>query len=355
LKNRQHSSPHDFAGDNGIYIYHVTNANSFPPNITADCADGNWNFTFNTSSLTITRTTPNPSGNNELNYSYPYGGTTYACYRPVYPTDAMWGDSYDAFDPTYNNVFSPVSNPRSINNAGVNFTIETTGSNSIAVYFTNPYAGSPSKPQNFHRITSVDNHPTLQWDLNSEPDISSYKIYRSYDNSPFEIAGTVSCSTNTFVDVNVDYTKPIWEKPVKYYVAALDNQSKYSVPSDQVKTTGQMDILIKSISERKSSDTEVEKEQLSSSFELLGNYPNPFNPTTTIKYQLSSAGFITLKVYDMLGREIQTLVNGYKDKGYYEVSFDASDLASGVYIYQLRTNVPGRENYVSIKKMMLVK
>jgi hypothetical protein len=53
VENRQHSSPHDFAGDNGIYIYHVTNANSFPPNITADCADGNWNFTFNTSSLTI--------------------------------------------------------------------------------------------------------------------------------------------------------------------------------------------------------------------------------------------------------------------------------------------------------------
>jgi len=65
--------------------------------------------------------------------------------------------------------------------------------------------------------------------------------------------------------------------------------------------------------------------QLSKEFKLYGNYPNPFNPTTTIKYQLSSAGFITLKVYDMLGREIQTLVNGYKDKRYYEVSFDASD------------------------------
>ena len=117
-ENRQHVNSHDYAADNGIYIYHVTNANSFPPHITVDCADGNWNFNFNTSTHTIIRTAPNPSGNNELNYSHSYEGKTYSCYVPVYPSDAVWGDNYDAFDNTFNNVFSPVSNPRSTNGAG---------------------------------------------------------------------------------------------------------------------------------------------------------------------------------------------------------------------------------------------
>ncbi|MEG8948175.1 T9SS type A sorting domain-containing protein [Rosettibacter firmus] len=256
----------------------------------------------------------------------------------------MWGDSYDAFDQTYNNVFSPVSNPRSINNAGVNFTIETTGSNSIAVYFTNPYAGSPSKPQNFHRISLVDNHPTLQWDLNSEPDIASYKIYRSYDNSPFYIAGAVSHPSNTFVDVNVDYTKPIWDKPVKYYVAAVDNTNKYSVPSDQVETIGIMNPLPKINTDDLTNTKAVDN------FELLSNYPNPFNPSTRITYSLPEASFVTLKVYDILGREIVTLVNETKPSGKYAVEFDASKLPSGTYIYQLTAG-----NNQTIKKMLLLK
>jgi M6 family metalloprotease-like protein len=80
------------------------------------------------------------------------------------------------------------------------------------------------------------------------------------------------------------------------------------------------------------------------------NYPNPFNPTTMIEYQLPKDGFVSLKIYDILGREVRTLVNEYKSQGRYSVSFDASKLASGVYIYQLKSN-----NYSSIKKMILAK
>ncbi len=72
-----------------------------------------------------------------------------------------------------------------------------------------------------------------------------------------------------------------------------------------------------------------------SEFALLGSYPNPFNPTTTINYTLDNSDLVKLSIYDLSGREIATLVDGYRDAGAHEVNFDASGLASGVYIYRL--------------------
>jgi len=86
------------------------------------------------------------------------------------------------------------------------------------------------------------------------------------------------------------------------------------------------------------------------SYELQQNYPNPFNPLTTITYQLPKDGYVTLKIFDMLGKVVKTLVDGQKDVGTYTVQIDASSLASGMYVYQLRAN-----EFVSTKKMMLVK
>ena len=101
-------------------------------------------------------------------------------------------------------------------------------------------------------------------------------------------------------------------------------------------------------------------------FRLEQNYPNPFNPSTKIRYTIpmnpplspftkggsgeSRGGFVTLKVYDILGNEVATLVNEEKPAGYYEVEFNAGRIASGVYIYRLTS-----EKFVSTKKMMVVK
>ncbi len=84
-------------------------------------------------------------------------------------------------------------------------------------------------------------------------------------------------------------------------------------------------------------------------FELNQNYPNPFNPSTRIKYQLSNSSQVLLKVYDMNGNEVATLVNGYKVAGNYEVEFDASNFSSGIYFYKLQA-----ENFVDTKKMILL-
>ena len=90
--------------------------------------------------------------------------------------------------------------------------------------------------------------------------------------------------------------------------------------------------------------------QIPKNFELLQNYPNPFNPTTTIRFEIREAGFVSLKVYDLLGEEIATLKNEQQRPGVYSVEYDASELSSGIYWYQLKTG-----NDTEIKKMMVVK
>jgi len=86
------------------------------------------------------------------------------------------------------------------------------------------------------------------------------------------------------------------------------------------------------------------------SYKLLQNYPNPFNPTTTIRYQLPAAAHVTLKVFDVLGREVATLVDRRVSAGGHQVHFDASKLSSGVYLYQIKA-----ADFVQIRKMTLIK
>ena len=93
-----------------------------------------------------------------------------------------------------------------------------------------------------------------------------------------------------------------------------------------------------------------DESEIPSSYYLAQNFPNPFNPSTTISWQLPVGNWQTLKIYDVLGKEIATLVDGFKPAGKYEVYFDASNLASGTYFYQLKV-----ENYIETKKMQLVK
>ncbi len=93
------------------------------------------------------------------------------------------------------------------------------------------------------------------------------------------------------------------------------------------------------------------------SYKLDQNYPNPFNPSTAISYQLSADSYVTLKVYDILGNLVKTLVNQYQNKGKYDINFDARKLASGIYFYRLNVINPANQsqNYFTVKKMMLIK
>ena len=99
-----------------------------------------------------------------------------------------------------------------------------------------------------------------------------------------------------------------------------------------------------------SSEIEVLANLAPANYALSQNYPNPFNPATTINYQLAESGKVLLTVYDVLGNEVSTLVDGNKAAGRYSVKFNASNLSSGIYIYELKIN-----KFVSRNKMLLLK
>ncbi|MBX2976826.1 MAG: T9SS type A sorting domain-containing protein [Ignavibacteriaceae bacterium] len=86
------------------------------------------------------------------------------------------------------------------------------------------------------------------------------------------------------------------------------------------------------------------------SYTLSQNYPNPFNPSTIINYSIEKPGMVSIKVYDVLGREVADLVNEFKQTGRYNVSFNGTGLASGIYFYNITSG-----SFNSVRKMMLVK
>jgi hypothetical protein len=94
----------------------------------------------------------------------------------------------------------------------------------------------------------------------------------------------------------------------------------------------------------------VENTSILARYTLSQNYPNPFNPSTTIIYSIAKAENVTLKVFDLLGKEVAVLINEFKSEGQYSISLEASKLPSGVYIYQLNSN-----GYRLSKKMVVLK
>jgi len=87
-----------------------------------------------------------------------------------------------------------------------------------------------------------------------------------------------------------------------------------------------------------------------SGFNLDQNYPNPFNPTTKISFSLPEANNVSLRIYNTLGQEVQTLISQFMNAGTYEISFDAFDLPAGIYLYSFNAG-----SFQSVKKMMLIK
>ncbi|MBN1633784.1 MAG: T9SS type A sorting domain-containing protein [Ignavibacteria bacterium] len=136
--------------------------------------------------------------------------------------------------------------------------------------------------------------------------------------------------------------------PLRYYVVAIDKHNDYSVPSDFATAIG-----LKpegSSIDPGNGDKLISENGLPKEYNLFQNYPNPFNPVTNIKFDLPKEGLVTLKVYDVLGREVKNIVNEFKQAGSYIVSFDGSELSSGIYFYRLESG-----NFVQVRRMVLIK
>ncbi len=128
----------------------------------------------------------------------------------------------------------------------------------------------------------------------------------------------------------------------------------------EVDGLGEIEILIENVNNRDYNTTEVfiastavtsvEEEIFPDNFELKQNYPNPFNPSTTINFSLPESDKVTLKVYDIIGNEVDNLINSPMSAGSFEYKFNASSLPSGVYFYELKTR-----EFRSVRKMVLEK
>jgi hypothetical protein len=170
----------------------------------------------------------------------------------------------------------------------------------------------------------------LEWTTASELNNSGFEIERSVDDNTFVTIGFVEGKGTTtepnfysFADLS-----PFTENYTIYYrLKQVDFDGKFSY-----------------------SKTISVEFNMPENFALKQNYPNPFNPSTIVEYNIREAGLVSLKVYDVLGKEVATLVNEEKAVGNHKVTFDAGNLPSGVYFYTIRT-----EKFISTKKMMVAK
>jgi len=137
----------------------------------------------------------------------------------------------------------------------------------------------------------------------------------------------------------------IVQEQTQYFIWGFDDS-----PSNMTQTGKDLFANIVDFMSLINTSIEDELNKVPNQFKVFQNYPNPFNPATTIIYQIPELNFVTLKIYDVLGSEVATLVNEEKLVGSYELEFNAIDLPSGVYLYKLQAG-----SFVETKKMILLK
>jgi len=171
----------------------------------------------------------------------------------------------------------------------------------------------------------------LNWSTSTETNNSGFQVERS-NGSAFEVVGFVAGNGTTTEIQNYSFTDENLAS------------GKYSYRLKQIDFNGTFEY----------SNT-IEAEIVVKEFSLGQNYPNPFNPSTIINFSLASDSKVSLKIFDVLGQEVATLVNGQLSAGSQKISFDASQLNSGVYFYRIDADGVDGQKFSSTKKMILTK
>ena len=176
--------------------------------------------------------------------------------------------------------------------------------------------------------SSIDGNVVLNWKTATETNNSGFEIQRSTDRVSFSKLAFVSGFGTTTEPKNYSYTDNSINGGTYFYrLKQIDYNGAFAY-SDIIE--------VEIVSPNR--------------FELNQNYPNPFNPSTTISYSIPQNSFVTLKIYDVIGNEVTTLVNQTQSAGKYDITFDASNLSNGVYFYTIKTG-----DFTSTKKMILMK
>jgi hypothetical protein len=212
----------------------------------------------------------------------------------------------------------------------------------FSFYLVDNYA--PAIPQNFQVSFQRNQNPVLSWNANSEADLSGYRVYKKYtldggEGGSHTWSEFTTSTSLTDDDFTADYK--FGEDEAEYWIVAEDINNNSSGETQHISGDGTSHIQWK---------LSANSNEKPSDYNLSQNYPNPFNPSTRISWQSPEAGQQSLKIYDLLGNEVVTLVNEWRDAGKYSVEFNAKNLPSGVYIYQLNVN-----GYISSKKLTLLK
>ena len=191
----------------------------------------------------------------------------------------------------------------------------------------------PEVPEGVAGSVSEGNKILLSWQTNQEKDLDHYTVYRSENGSSFKMLAQTTDTDYTDSDIikDVNYS---------YTITASDYSGNES---------GQSEIVEFNITKLNTEN------KLPMSFYLSQNFPNPFNPVTTIKYGLLNAGDVKIRVFDILGNLVTELINQYQNKGHYQVIWKGTNsqheqVSSGIYYYQIIA-----EDFQDIKKMILVR
>jgi hypothetical protein len=215
--------------------------------------------------------------------------------------------------------------------------------NSCSTYCT---SGLPNFWQNCLILTRKHNNPRVVWGPHPSFSTTHYKIYRAVSTLPLSnpefhasLIATVNSNTFDYRDVNINLNGSNY---IYYFVKAYNSASNnYSPRTNIVNTRGGI------YKENTESNLEAE---IITDYSLNPNYPNPFNPSTNITYQLPKKGHVVLKIYNTLGKEVSELVNETKEEGTYSVTFNGENLPSGLYFYKIQIG-----EFVEVKKMLLLK
>jgi hypothetical protein len=182
--------------------------------------------------------------------------------------------------------------------------------------------------------------------LNKVKEIYDSKRNEKYDKLNEQYKSAASKKEKEEINKAIISLKAEDEKSAAKVTLVLRRANKME-PEERSKR--QFEDLVMTTENQTKSD-KVINNSLPLSYQLSQNYPNPFNPVTKINFAIQKQGLVTLKVYDMLGREVAALVNEFKQAGYYSIDFNASGLSSGIYFYRLQAN-----DFTDIKKMVLIK
>lgn len=308
----------------------------------------------------------------------------------------FFGDRWDAWNVGYNEIFSPWSSPntkdennnqtgiyvwyKSLNSSTNEATLEIykvgqNGETETSILQKTP----PSRPMGIKVIeynNGTDCFAKLTWNHNMEPDMrvllsskesspyqKRYKIYRATYPTMYGTNFIYSEIADVYINENttpeyIDYDTKLYycslggeqsgyhPYPVRYKIKAVDEYEDESVFSDFASTIGSEENGSPIDPDRPMS----EENDLPTKYSLYQNYPNPFNPSTNIQFDLPNDATVSLKIYDMLGREVATLVNEFRNAGRYIIGFDGSKLSSGVYYYKIKAG-----NFEQTRRMVLVK